>query len=130
MGTHLALGHRFALNINDLPANGPVADWDGDGRLDLIVGAEDGSVVWYRNVGSAQEPKLEAARTLVGKSPIGWGGDEGRRANDWGLRVKPCVIDWNGDGRLDILLGDLWQNTDATLPLSAAGVVLFPLSSW
>jgi hypothetical protein len=82
------------------------ADWDGDGRLDLIVGAEDGSVVWYRNVGSSQEPKLEAARILIDKSPIGWGGDEARRATDWGLRVKPCVVDWNGDGRLDILLGD------------------------
>jgi hypothetical protein len=22
------------------------------------------------------------------------------------LRVKPCVVDWDGDGRLDILLGD------------------------
>jgi hypothetical protein len=25
----------------------------------------------------------------------------------WGLRVKPCVVDWDGDGRLDLLLGDL-----------------------
>jgi hypothetical protein len=83
-----------------------VADWDGDGKLDLIVGAEDGSVVWYRNVGNATDPKLEGARTLIGKSPIGWGGDDNRRESDWGLRVKPCVVDWNGDGRFDILLGD------------------------
>jgi hypothetical protein len=32
------------------------ADWDGDGLLDLIVGWGDGSVVWYRNVGSRREP--------------------------------------------------------------------------
>ena len=32
------------------------ADWDGDGRLDLVVGAEDGSVVWCRNAGTAREP--------------------------------------------------------------------------
>src|SRR5262249_32639259 len=82
------------------------ADWDGDGKLDLLVGAEDGSVVWYRNIGSAREPKLAAAQTLVGKSPIGWGSDGNRRERDWGLRVKPCVVDWNGDGRLDLLLGD------------------------
>lgn len=82
------------------------ADWDGDGRLDLIVGAEDGSVVWYRNDGSPREPKLGAARRLIGPSPIGWGGDDKRRPGDWGLRVKPCVVDWDGDGRLDILLGD------------------------
>jgi hypothetical protein len=83
-----------------------VADWDGDGRPDLIVGAEDGSVVWYRNVGTAKEPKLEVARRLVGPSPVGWGGDEKRGPRDWGLRVKPCVFDWDGDGRPDLLLGD------------------------
>jgi hypothetical protein len=22
--------------------------------------------------------------------------------------VKPCVVDWNGDGRPDLLLGDVW----------------------
>jgi hypothetical protein len=82
------------------------ADWDGDGRLDLIVGADDGSVVWYRNVGSKKEPKLEAARTLVDKSPVGWGDDDRRGPGEWGLRVKPCVVDWDGDGRLDLLLGD------------------------
>jgi FG-GAP-like repeat len=81
-----------------------VADWDGDGKPDLIVGADDGSVVWYRNAGRG---KLEAARTLVGKSPVGWGGDDKRGPRDWGLRVKPCVVDWDGDGRLDLLLGDM-----------------------
>jgi hypothetical protein len=87
---------------------GPVvADWDGDGKPDLIVGADDGSVVCYRNAGSTREPKLEAARELVGKSPVGWGGDDKRGPRDWGLRVKPCVFDWNGDGRLDLLLGDI-----------------------
>jgi hypothetical protein len=84
-----------------------VADWDGDGKLDLIVGADDGSVVWYRNVGGAREPRLEAARPLVGKSPVGWGGDDQRGPRDWGLRVKPCVVDWDGDGRPDLLLGDM-----------------------
>ncbi len=83
-----------------------VADWDGDGRPDLVVGGEDGSVVWFRNAGTAKEPKLEAARRLVGPSPVGWGGDEKRGPRDWGLRVKPCVFDWDGDGRPDLLLGD------------------------
>jgi hypothetical protein len=84
-----------------------VADWDGDGKPDLIVGAEDGSVVWYRNAGTAAAPKLEAARPLVGKSPIGWGGDDKRGPRDWGLRVKPSVFDWDGNGRPALLLGDL-----------------------
>jgi hypothetical protein len=111
-GKALAFGtpRRLEADGKPLKVNGdaaPVAaDWDGDGRLDLIVGAEDGSVVWYRNVGTAGEPRLEAARVLVGKSPVGWGGDDRRGPGEWGLRVKPCVVDWDGDGRLDLLLGD------------------------
>jgi hypothetical protein len=83
-----------------------VADWDGDGRPDLIVGTDDGSVLWYRNIGTPGAPKLEVARTLVDKSPVGWGSDDRRQPGDWGLRVKPCVFDWKGAGRLDLLLGD------------------------
>lgn len=111
-GKELAFGtpRRIEVNGQPLKVNGdaaPVAaDWDGDGRLDLLVGAEDGSVVWFRNVGTRTRPRLEAARTLIPKSPLGWKDDDARRPNDWGLRVKFCVVDWNGDGRLDILLGD------------------------
>jgi hypothetical protein len=82
------------------------ADWDGNGVLDLVVGAEDGSVAWYRNAGKPRAPRLESARLLIGPSPVGWGDDEKRRPREWGLRAKPCVVDWDGDGRLDILLGD------------------------
>jgi hypothetical protein len=111
-GKELAFGAPRRLQAAGKPikVNGEaapiVADWDGDGRLDLIVGAEDGGVVWYRNVGTATEPKLEEPRTLVGKSPVGWSGDDTREPNAWGLRVKPCVVDWRGDGQLDLLLGD------------------------
>ena len=112
-GKELAFGTPRRLEAAEKPikvsgdAAPTVADWDGDGKLDLIVGAEDGSVVWYRNVGSSKEPKLEAARPLIGNSPVGWGSDDKRGPCDWGLRVKPCVFDWDGDGRPDLLLGDL-----------------------
>jgi hypothetical protein len=99
-----AAGKPIKVNGDAAPT---VADWDGDGKLDLIVGAEDGSVVWYRNVGTAQEPKLAEARPLVPISPAGWNADDKRAPRDWGLRVKPCVFDWNGDGRPDLLLGDM-----------------------
>lgn len=83
-----------------------VADWDGDGKPDLVVGAEDGSVVWFRNEGTAREPRLAAARVLVPPSPSPWADDKARGAADWGIRVKPCVVDWDGDGLPDLLLGD------------------------
>jgi hypothetical protein len=84
-----------------------VADWDGDGKPDLVVGAGDGSVVWFRNEGTAREPRLAAAKMLVPPSPSAWCDDRARGPADWGVRVKPCVVDWDGDGRPDLLLGDL-----------------------
>jgi hypothetical protein len=98
----LAAGLPVEVNGDAAPA---VADWDGDGRADLIVGAEDGSVVWHRNAGTGREPALAARKTLVGKSQLDRRyGD--RRKPTRGTRVKPCVADWDGDGRPDLLLGD------------------------
>jgi hypothetical protein len=80
------------------------ADWDRDGKLDLILGCGDGSVVWYRNVGTSKEPKLAAAQTLVPKSTLEW--SKGLREGQHGVRAKVCVVDWNGDGWLDLVVGD------------------------
>ena len=74
-----------------------VADWDRDGKLDLILGCGDGSVVWYRNVGSREVPELSASRTLI-PAPA--------KDEDRGIRARVCVTDWNEDGELDLLIGD------------------------
>jgi len=82
--------------------SGPtVADWDGDGTLDLVVGQGDGNVFWYANAARAGAPRLGPARLLHAGPAHGM--SDGSRC---GGRVKPCVADWNGDGRPDLLLGD------------------------
>jgi len=86
---------------------GPFAvDWDRDGRTDLLVGAGDGSVWLYRNVGSAKKPRLAAGVCLVSAGDTAYGADvpkEPRR----GTRAKVCAVDWDRDGRLDLLVGDI-----------------------
>jgi hypothetical protein len=84
------------------------ADWDGDGLLDLIVGWGDGSVVWYRNAGSRTEPKFAQGVTLVPAAPWPNYDDNAPPSRDTkpGVRAKVCVVDWNGDGHLDLLVGD------------------------
>jgi hypothetical protein len=80
-----------------------VADWDGDGLADLIVGAGDGSVSLFRNIGTTAAPKLSEAALLVS---AGNQFDSIPKEPRRGMRAKVCVADWNGDGRPDLLLGD------------------------
>src|SRR4051794_6060208 len=75
-----------------------VGDGAGAGRRALVVGPGEGSVVWSRNDGTAGEPRLAAAGALVPPSPSAWRDDKARGPADWGVRVKPCVVDWDGDG--------------------------------
>jgi hypothetical protein len=82
------------------------ADWDGDGDLDLLVGANDGSVSLYRNTGSAQSPELVSAVQLVEPGEKATGAQAPKEVRR-GIRSKICVTDWDGDGRLDLLVGDL-----------------------
>ena len=86
-------------------------DWDHDGLIDLIVGAEKEAILFFKNVGTRQQPKFK----LMG--PV--------QADDKPLRTPrqptaedpenkiypvdyypiPQVVDWNGDGKLDLLAG-------------------------
>ena len=83
-----------------------VADWDGDGLPDLIVGCGDGSVMFYRNIGTAKEPKLDEGQVLIPPGSMEYDGDKIPKTPTRGVRAKVCVVDYNGDGLPDLLVGD------------------------
>lgn len=92
-----APGHHAAPHL---------ADFDGDGDLDLLSGSASGGVYLARNEGTRTEPKYEKFETLVapaGHVPPGvMGQDELNLAS--GTRV--WAADVNGDGLMDLLVGD------------------------
>ncbi|MEM9481069.1 MAG: VCBS repeat-containing protein [Verrucomicrobiota bacterium] len=89
-----------------------VADWDHDGRLDIVVNSIWGRVIWYRNSGEKGAPRLEEARpvevewtTNPPKPAWNWWDPNGKNlVTQW--RTTPVVIDWNRDGLNDLVMLD------------------------
>lgn len=95
-------------------SNAHHADWDGDGVRDLVVGSEGGEVTWYRNTGKNDAPRYAKGSVLVAAGLSGHG-PEGSTPKHHGMRVKVHVTDWNEDGKVDLLVGDVtWQERKLT----------------
>lgn len=89
-----------------------VADWDGDGLLDIIVNSIWGRVIWFKNVGTKTSPVLAAYQPIEvewnSPQPVlayGWLRPRGNELlTQW--RTTPFTLDWNSDGLVDLVMLD------------------------
>jgi hypothetical protein len=75
-----------------------LADFDGDGDLDLLCGEFLDGFTYFENVGTRREPKYAPGRRL--KTPTG-----APLVMDLQM-ITPTAIDWDGDGDIDLIVGD------------------------
>ena len=83
-----------------------VADWDGDGLFDIVVGTNSGAVYWLRNTGRPGEPEFLSREQLVGPGAGRYQFVESGELPKRGSRANIDVVDYNGDGKLDLVVGD------------------------
>lgn len=71
-----------------------IADWNGDGKPDLVTGTFSGNVQLYLNANTAASPRFETSSVLFGES----------------YNAYPRLYDLNGNGAMDLVRGINWGN--------------------
>ena len=73
-----------------------VVYWDADDRKDLLVGQSKGTIKIFLNTGTDENPTFDGGRALqLGNINI----------IDVQAQATPTVVDWNNDGRKDLVVG-------------------------
>lgn len=72
-----------------------MADWNNDGKKDFIIGSGSGEISLFINKGTNQQPVFGDEIKLNGGNI------------DVGFDSSPTMVDWNGDGKKDLVAGNL-----------------------
>lgn len=76
-----------------------LVDWNEDGLRDLVIGQSEGDVLIYTNVGTPLAPAFGDGVPLE----VGPAGSKVKI--DVGDCASPDVVDWNNDGKKDLVIG-------------------------
>jgi large repetitive protein len=91
-----------------------MVDWDGDGKKDVLLGAESREdVMFLKNIGTNRKPEFAAPVPI--KLP----------GLDDCYRCRLTVVDWNNDGKLDLLVGTFYSGQGADKQARGGKVWLF-----
>lgn len=99
---------KLPVNFKGYHAAPHLVDWDQDGDLDLLTGSAQGGVQISFNTGSRTEPVWSEFQQLIAEPA------EAHReqvlfdgvALEPGSGTRVWAHDWNGDGWLDLIVGD------------------------
>ena len=100
-GTLLQNANGTTLDVG-LYAKPTVADLDGDGLLELLVGEDTGNVQRYEQVAATGADALKFSLTTLFANPFGIATSA---APNGGSYARPTISDLDNNGLLDILVG-------------------------
>jgi hypothetical protein len=96
-----------------------LGDWRGTGTQDILVGSLEGYIFWYKTISTdplrfAPPERVrqgtEEIRRLARPNPSAgyhWGGSQGPYDGEMGGYSNPVLVDWSGDGLLDLVVSDM-----------------------
>ena len=91
-------------------------DIDGDGDLDAFIGTDNGSILYYKNTGTASAPVFTQR-----------GGNNPLDGIDVGTYSAPTFADIDGDGDMDAFIG---ENSGTLYYYKNAGTAFAPVFTY
>lgn len=103
-----------AGNLVFLDIDPYIVDWNNDGKKDFVIGQASGEISVFINMGTNKQPIFAPERRLNNGSL------------DVGLHSSPAIVDWNGDGKKDLVVGNQKGEVYVFLNIGEDSVPEFP----